>query len=139
MSVEERRLILREKVEEGKRRIAERDLAADAKEAVDQAAGFVSKHPFALLAGALAVGLLLGGRGKKKAVAEAGRGRDKLRAHEQSYSSTKRSFTLASRLGKVKSVFDKAAQSRKTISAWECHDVRTGSQTAIVSRHGRQG
>lgn len=71
MSVEEKRLILRDKVEEGKRRIAERDLAADAQEAVDQAASFVSKHPFALLAGALAIGLLLGGRGKKKAVTAA--------------------------------------------------------------------
>lgn len=71
MSVDEKRLILRKKVEEGRRRIAERNLAADAQEMAENAAGFLSKHPIALLGGALALGLIFGSRGKKKAVAAA--------------------------------------------------------------------
>lgn len=66
MSVEEKRLILREKVEAGKQRIAERDFAADAKNAAEEATNLVGKHPFAFIGGALALGMLIGSRGKKK-------------------------------------------------------------------------
>ncbi len=71
MTVEEKRLILKDKVAEGKRRIAERDFATEAKEAAEEAASFVGKHPLAFLGGALAIGLIFGSRGKKKAVAAA--------------------------------------------------------------------
>ena len=65
MSVEEKRLILREKVEAGKQKIAERDLAQDAKEIAETATNFVGKHPLKVIGGALALGLLIGSRGKK--------------------------------------------------------------------------
>jgi hypothetical protein len=65
MSDSDNRLMLREKIEAGKARIAERDLVADAKEAADKASGFVAEHPFALMGGALVLGLFIGSRGKK--------------------------------------------------------------------------
>ncbi|MEO9463093.1 MAG: hypothetical protein ABJ242_10185 [Marinomonas sp.] len=76
MSLDEKRLILRDKVEASKQRLADNlgdsGITADAKEAIggaaDTAKDMIEKHPFAVLAGAVAVGLFIGSSGKKSAV-----------------------------------------------------------------------
>lgn len=54
------RELLRQKIEAGRQRLAERDLANAAKEAAENAAEFTKKHPIAVVAGAIGVGLLIG-------------------------------------------------------------------------------
>ena len=55
-----RRDELRAKIEASERRIAERTLADQAKEAADAATNFVKERPLTVLGGAIAVGLLVG-------------------------------------------------------------------------------
>lgn len=72
MSLDQKRLILRDKIEASKQRIADNGIVAEAKEAADDASNtakeMIEKHPFAILAGAVAIGLIIGSSGKKSAV-----------------------------------------------------------------------
>jgi hypothetical protein len=66
---------LKERIETGRQRLAERDLAATAKKAADDAIEFTKEHPIAVVAGAIGVGLLIGamtkpGRAAGKQVAQ---------------------------------------------------------------------
>lgn len=73
MTIQEKRLMLREKVEASKARLAshrgseppESDLVTGAREAGEKATDFVGKHPLASLGAAIALGLFIGSRGKK--------------------------------------------------------------------------
>lgn len=61
MTTETRRQELRERIEAGEERNAVRsELAAKALEARDQAVGFAKQHPVAVVAGGVALGLLVG-------------------------------------------------------------------------------
>ena len=60
MSSETKRQALREKIEAGRQRLAERDYAQSAKDAAGAATEFVKKHPFATLGGAIFVGVAIG-------------------------------------------------------------------------------
>ena len=51
---------LRSKIEAGERRLAERTLADDAREAAEAAADFTKKNPLVVLGGAVALGLVIG-------------------------------------------------------------------------------
>lgn len=73
MSIDEKRMILRQKVDDRKQHLAARNIPveSDKNGTVEEAASppsFVKKHPIPLIGGALAVGLMIGLRGKKKAV-----------------------------------------------------------------------
>lgn len=58
--MEEKRDALRQRIEEGQARLAERDWAADAQKAADSAKEFVREHPVATVAGVAAIGILIG-------------------------------------------------------------------------------
>ena len=60
MSTQESRDALRQRIEEGEARLAERDFAAAAQEAADAAKEFVREHPVATIAGVAAIGLVIG-------------------------------------------------------------------------------
>lgn len=60
LSDEQKRQQLRAKIEAGEQRNAERTLADQAKDAADTALEFTKKHPFAVVGGAIAVGLAIG-------------------------------------------------------------------------------
>lgn len=60
LSDEQKREQLRAKIEAGERRNAERSFADQAKDAADSALEFTKKHPFAVVGGAIAVGLAIG-------------------------------------------------------------------------------
>lgn len=60
MTTEEKRAELREKIEAGEKRNAERTFADTAREAADNATTFVKKHPLAALGGAVVIGLAIG-------------------------------------------------------------------------------
>ena len=51
---------LRQKIEAGKQRLAERDFGNAAKDAADGAVAFTREHPLAVIAGAIGVGVLIG-------------------------------------------------------------------------------
>lgn len=57
---QEKRRQLREKIEAGEKRNAERSLANYAKDAADTATGFVKRHPLATIAGGITLGLVIG-------------------------------------------------------------------------------
>lgn len=57
---EDKREALRQKIAAGRQRLAERDLVETAREAGEQAVGFVKRHPLATLGGAVALGLVIG-------------------------------------------------------------------------------
>jgi len=65
MSSETKRQALREKIEAGRQRLAERDYAQAAKEAADSATNFVKQHPYATLGGAIFIGVALGAMTKR--------------------------------------------------------------------------
>ncbi|NVD43745.1 hypothetical protein [Qipengyuania atrilutea] len=60
MTREEKRDLLRERIEAGERRNQERSLGDYAKDAADNAKEFAKDHPVATIAGAIAVGLAIG-------------------------------------------------------------------------------
>lgn len=60
MASDNKRLMLSEKIEAGRKRLAEREIAQQAIEAAQAATGFVRKHPLATLAGAIGIGLAVG-------------------------------------------------------------------------------
>ncbi len=72
MSLDEKRLVLRDKVEARKLRLAENGIVTEAKEAAGEASAtakdLIEKHPFMILAGAVGIGLVIGSSGKKSAV-----------------------------------------------------------------------
>jgi len=77
MTTDQKRKKLRGKIEAGERRNAERSLGDYAREARDGAASFVKQHPFATVAGGLALGAIVaslvpgpGKRLRKKATAK---------------------------------------------------------------------
>jgi ElaB/YqjD/DUF883 family membrane-anchored ribosome-binding protein len=77
MTTKEKRETLREKIEAGERRNAERSLGDYAREARDGATSFVKAHPIATVAGGLALGVIVaslvpgpGRRMRKKAAAK---------------------------------------------------------------------
>ncbi|WP_435200746.1 hypothetical protein [Qipengyuania sp. 902] len=57
---EQKREQLRAKIEAGERRNAERSFADQAKDVADSAVEFTKKHPFAVVGGAIAIGLAIG-------------------------------------------------------------------------------
>ncbi|MHA6333629.1 hypothetical protein ACXYL9_08075 [Qipengyuania sp. CAU 1752] len=59
-TTEDTRDALRQRIEEGQARLAERDWAADAQKAADSAKEFVREHPIATVAGVATIGLLIG-------------------------------------------------------------------------------
>lgn len=59
MTNTEKREELREKIEAGERRNAERGLSDYARDARDSATSFVKEHPFATVAGGLAIGVII--------------------------------------------------------------------------------
>lgn len=65
MANEAKREALKERIEAGRQRIAERDYAQSAKDAAEAATTFVKKHPLATLGGAIAVGLAIGAMTKR--------------------------------------------------------------------------
>lgn len=85
MTLEEKRLVLRDKIDASRHRLADyvppepspdlesiSDAESGANGSVDNAAlDFVQKYPIAVVGGAVAVGLLLGSRGKNAAVTAA--------------------------------------------------------------------
>lgn len=60
LSDQEKRDQLRARIEAGERRVEERTLADQAREAADNAIDFAKAHPIATVAGAVAVGLVIG-------------------------------------------------------------------------------
>lgn len=60
MSTDESRDALRQRIEEGEARLAERDLVAAAKEAGTAAKEFVQAHPAATIAGVAVLGIIIG-------------------------------------------------------------------------------
>ena len=60
MSTQESRDALRQRIEEGEARLAERDFAAAAQEATEAAKEFVRAHPVATVAGVAVIGILIG-------------------------------------------------------------------------------
>ena len=60
MASDNKRLMLSEKIEAGRKRLAEREIAQQAIEAAQAATGFVRKHPLATLGGAIGIGLAVG-------------------------------------------------------------------------------
>ncbi|GAA4037773.1 hypothetical protein [Parerythrobacter jejuensis] len=60
MTTEEKRDALRARIEEGERRLAERDFVAAAKEAGTVATEFVKAHPVASVAGVAILGIMIG-------------------------------------------------------------------------------
>lgn len=60
MTTEEKRAELREKIEAGEKRNDERAFADRAKEAAETATNFAKEHPFAVIGGAIAIGLAIG-------------------------------------------------------------------------------
>ena len=60
LSDQQKRDQLRARIEAGERRNEERTLADQAKEAADTAVEFTKKHPYAVIGGAIAVGLAIG-------------------------------------------------------------------------------
>lgn len=60
MASDEKRLMLSEKIEAGRKRLAEREITQQAIEAAEAATGFVRKHPLATLGGAIGIGLAIG-------------------------------------------------------------------------------
>lgn len=76
MTTDDKRREMRGKIEAGERRNAERGVADYAREARDSATAFVKEHPFATVAGGLAIGAIIaamipgpGRRLRKKATA----------------------------------------------------------------------
>lgn len=65
MASEARREALKEKIEAGRQRIAERDYAQSARDAAGAATNFVKEHPLATLGGAIAIGLAIGAMTKR--------------------------------------------------------------------------
>lgn len=65
MTSETKRQALREKIEAGRQRLAERDYAKTAKDAADSATNFVKQHPYATLGGAIFVGVAIGAMTKR--------------------------------------------------------------------------
>lgn len=60
MASDSKRLMLSEKIEAGRKRLAEREISQQALEAAEAATGFVRKHPLATLGGAIGIGLVIG-------------------------------------------------------------------------------
>lgn len=60
LSDQQKRDQLRARIEAGERRNEERTLADQAKDAADNAVEFTKKHPYAVIGGAIAVGLAIG-------------------------------------------------------------------------------
>lgn len=60
LSDQQKRDQLRARIEAGEKRNEERTLADQAKEAADNAVEFTKKHPYAVIGGAIAVGLAIG-------------------------------------------------------------------------------
>ncbi len=57
---QERRQALRDRIEAGEQRHAERTFADEAKDALDNVTEFAKKHPLAVVGGAVGLGLLIG-------------------------------------------------------------------------------
>ena len=78
MTTKEKRETLREKIEAGERRNAERSLGDYAREARDGATSFVKAHPIATVAGGLALGVIVAslvpGPGRRLSCASAAKG-----------------------------------------------------------------
>ncbi len=60
-----KRLALSEKIEAGRKRLAERDITQQALETAEAAKGFVREHPLAILGGAIGIGLAIGSMTKR--------------------------------------------------------------------------
>ncbi len=60
LSDEQKRAQLRKKIEAGEKRNAERSFADQAKDVADSAVEFTKKHPFAVIGGAIVIGLAIG-------------------------------------------------------------------------------
>ena len=60
MASDDKRLMLSEKIEAGRKRLADREIAQQARDAAEAASGFVRKHPLATLGGAIGIGLAIG-------------------------------------------------------------------------------
>jgi hypothetical protein len=65
MASDNKRLMLSEKIEAGRKRLAEREIAQQAIEAAQAATGFVRKHPLTTLGGAIGIGLAIGALTKR--------------------------------------------------------------------------
>ncbi len=64
MASDDKRLMLSERIEAGRKRLAEREIAQQALNAAEAATGFVRKHPLATLGGAIGIGLAIGALNK---------------------------------------------------------------------------